>query len=136
MTSAALIAVLAGRGIRLSANGDKLRVEGPADLLTGDVYAVLVKRKPELMAVLTGKPAPSSIPGIVWDSRGGVRVADPPDLRTACMDAARRRGFPRIAPKLRPSDSVGPGEAAWAAFAAGALLGDVAEAGPTLEDMP
>jgi hypothetical protein len=54
MTAAALITDLARHEISLSVNGEKLRVEGPAELLTAELRALLAPRKPELMAVLTG----------------------------------------------------------------------------------
>jgi len=57
MTTAALIDDLAAQGKTLSIDGDKLRVEGPADLLTKDLRVLLMSRKPELLAVLAGTGA-------------------------------------------------------------------------------
>lgn len=53
MTAAELIADLDRRGIRLAANGDRLRVEGPLRLLDDGIRAELVAYKAELLAVLS-----------------------------------------------------------------------------------
>ena len=52
MTTAALIDDLAAQGIALSIDGDKLRVEGPADLLTDDLRATLMTGKAEILVTL------------------------------------------------------------------------------------
>ena len=55
------------------------------------------------------------MPGIVYDPAGGVRVADPPDLRRLLWRAGKRLGFPVV------------GREGWASFAATAPLADVAD---------
>jgi len=52
MTDTALIHDLARQGITLIAHGGRLRIRGPAALLTDDLRATLASRKPELLAVL------------------------------------------------------------------------------------
>jgi hypothetical protein len=52
-TAETLIRDLSARGVRLSRNGDKLRVEAPAGVLTPTLRAMLLEAKP---AILHGRP--------------------------------------------------------------------------------
>lgn len=51
MTPLALLLGLANRGIRLSANGDKLRVDAPSWVLTDELRAALVEHRDALLRV-------------------------------------------------------------------------------------
>ena len=68
-----LIAALKAQNICLSANGEKLRVEGPTALLTDELRIQLAKYKSELMALLAPKPR-----GCAWreDERGRLIYSD------------------------------------------------------------
>lgn len=56
MTAAALIHDLADAGIRLSRNGDKLRVEGRPGTITQELRLILTEHKTELLAALNDDP--------------------------------------------------------------------------------
>ena len=69
MSTTDLITSLTTQDIRLSAKGDKLRVEAPANLLSPDLLTLLTSRKAELLAVLAGDylnavvtPATAAVP--------------------------------------------------------------------------
>lgn len=57
MTTLDLLRHLIDAGILLRARGDKLRVEGPAELLTDHLRTLLAQRKAELLAILAGDGA-------------------------------------------------------------------------------
>jgi hypothetical protein len=50
MSAAALIRDLSARGVRLSRNGDHLRVEAPSGMLTPELRRMLTEAKPEILA--------------------------------------------------------------------------------------
>jgi hypothetical protein len=56
VTAAVLIRELVDAGIRLSRNGDRLRVEAPKGALTADLKAVLTEHKAELLDALSIDP--------------------------------------------------------------------------------
>ena len=56
MTAQSLLHDLTGQGVILSADGDRLNVEGPDIALTDDVLATLRERKAELLALLNRQP--------------------------------------------------------------------------------
>jgi hypothetical protein len=123
VTAPDLIDDLKSGGLILSANGDRLKVDAPAGTVTPALRATLAARKPELLAVLTGKPVASDTPGIAWDPRGGCRVATPPDLRALCSAAGWRLGFPAVSPDDCPG--VEAGHAAWSDFTENGAFEDV-----------
>ncbi len=53
-TAENLIRDLAGRGVRLTAHGDRLRVEAPAGTLTPELREMLAGAKPAILAALAG----------------------------------------------------------------------------------
>jgi tubulysin polyketide synthase-like protein len=57
MTTADLLSDLQARGIRLQANGDRLRVEAPTGVLTPKVRETLAARKAELLQLLAPDPS-------------------------------------------------------------------------------
>ena len=60
MTATDLIQDLRRRGLRLRPNGDKLRLEGPARLLTPDLRERLTHAKMEILAALKREAAPGA----------------------------------------------------------------------------
>jgi hypothetical protein len=56
MSAVTVIAALTGAGVRLWAEGDRLRYNGPAEILTDAKLAELTLLKPAIMAVLIGGP--------------------------------------------------------------------------------
>ena len=72
MSTAALLAELRARNIRVSADGDRLRFTGPKGALTADLQAQLAQSKAEILACLrqTG-PAPVQAPPITPLPRTG-----------------------------------------------------------------
>lgn len=130
-----LLTHLKALGVKLRVRGARLAYEGPAPVLTPSVLGELAAKKNELLAVLSGSPYPSTVPGIVHDARGGVRVAAPCDLRSLCFEQARRRGWPAVALVHHPAQALAAGEAAWARFTAFAPIGEVAEAALMLDDL-
>lgn len=52
-----IIQELHRQGIHLSVTGDRLRLKGPAHLLTAELRAAVSARKPELLAQLIGEMA-------------------------------------------------------------------------------
>jgi len=103
--------------------------------MTPQLLATLVACKGELMARLSGAAYPSTVSGIVHDPRGGVRVANPADLRTLCVEQAGRRGFPLVRLSMCSQQVVASCPTEWSAFAAGAGADEVAEALFLLDDM-
>jgi tubulysin polyketide synthase-like protein len=130
-----IIRELCDRGVRLTARADGLAYDAPAAVMTPQLLAALAACKGELMARLSGRPYPSTVPGIVHDPQGGVRVTNPADLRTLCVEQAGRRGFPAVLLSVCSQQVVSSSPAAWRAFAAGARLGEVAEALLVLDDI-
>lgn len=55
MTAQALIFDLATAGVILSADGDRLDIDGPDAVLTDDLLAMLKARKAELLDLLAGE---------------------------------------------------------------------------------
>lgn len=137
MTPAArqLIRELCNRGVTLTARADGLAYDAPAGAMTPQLLAALAACKGELMARLSGAPYRSTVPGVVHDSQGGVRVANPVDLRTLCMEQAGLRCFPLVRLSVCSEQEVPSCPAAWKAFAAGARVDEVAEALLVLDDM-
>jgi hypothetical protein len=72
-----ILRAAAAEGIRIRVDAGDLRLTAPPGLLTPEVVAFITSHKSALLALLTRKSVPSHVPGIVWDPRGGVRVADP-----------------------------------------------------------
>jgi|GEM_PF-2221049 len=72
MTILDLLAYLDRRGVILTADGDRLRIEAPAGAVTPAMRAALAERKGEILAALAEaaqpKPAPSEIVRIPLDS--------------------------------------------------------------------
>jgi hypothetical protein len=60
MTAADLIKDLRQRGLRLRPNGDKLRIEGPARLLTADLRERLTEAKADILAALKREAVPGA----------------------------------------------------------------------------
>lgn len=138
MTSDAhqLIAGLAALGVTLAADGDDgLAYDAPAGVLTSDLRAELVLRKPAVLAILTGHLTPSGVPGIVWSPLGGVCLTDPPDLRALCQEVAAAHGYPRLCLPHRPAEAVAAGREAWRAFVSTALVADLLFAMDALDDL-
>ncbi|MHB8763134.1 MAG: TubC N-terminal docking domain-related protein [Deferrisomatales bacterium] len=66
MTALALLRDIEAQGIRLEAQGDRLRVDAPAGALTPELRAALAEHKPELLRVLAagaGAPGPFTCDG-------------------------------------------------------------------------
>ncbi|MCE9590556.1 MAG: hypothetical protein K8S99_08535 [Planctomycetes bacterium] len=86
MTPVTLIAGLVAYGCHVEARGDNLRVEGPAELLTDGLKAVLTRCKPELMPLLADGGAaaaenagPDDLPGdwrCAWEERAAIMEFD------------------------------------------------------------
>ena len=55
MTADEVRATLAGRGVRLIADGDTLRWEAPAGVVTADVIGALREHKPALLGMLAAE---------------------------------------------------------------------------------
>ena len=132
MSAAALLAALQARGVRLTAVGDRLRVDAPAGVLTVADRAALAAYKAALLARLrrrchacrgtrwyvpradlpayqvcaTCHPPPAAAPGRPPLSARGAQV----------LAAARARRWPRL--PLWPHLAVAAGEAAWRTFCA------------------
>ena len=119
-----LVSELRRRGVTLEARGDRLAYRGPAAVLTPRVKDELLRHKPRLLAILSGRPVPSRTPGVVWDPRGGVRVEHPPDLRLWCLEQARLKGWPGVSLKDLARRDVPAGAEAWARFAREAPFGE------------
>jgi hypothetical protein len=130
-----LIGELCDRGVTLTARADGLAYDAPAGAMTPQLLATLAACKGELMARLSGAPYTSIVPGIVHDPRGGVRVANPADLRTLCAEQARLRGFPAVRLSVCSQQVAASCAAEWRTFAAGARVDEVAEALLLLDDM-
>jgi len=66
--SVAFLDALARWGVRVARDGDRLLVDGPEDVLTDDVVAIIMASKPELLALLDpmneapGRPTPPDAP--------------------------------------------------------------------------
>lgn len=115
---------LSSRGVRLTANGDRLRVKGPRDLITDELTTAVAGRKGELMAILCGHDFPSSIEGISWTPRGGV-VLDKdrrPDLRSMCATVISSAGYPSATFQGQPLFD----EPSWAGWIGTACINHVA----------
>jgi hypothetical protein len=54
MSATALLEDLTGRGVRLSANGDRLRVRAPVGVLSDADRGAIAEHKPALLALLGG----------------------------------------------------------------------------------
>lgn len=79
-------------GIKVTAEGDNLKLSAPPGVLTPEIVAFIASHKSALLALLTRKPVPSHVPGIVWDPRGGVRLADEHLVHMTKIDSAGPEG--------------------------------------------
>ncbi len=81
MTPDTLLESLRGRDIRLSANGDRLRVDAPRGRLTAELRDTLRQHKRELLALLRvpvgdGQITPNDLPvewRLEWEERAAIR---------------------------------------------------------------
>ncbi len=87
MTLLGLLAELEERNVKVFLAGDKLRLEAPAGTLTPKLKEALVKHKPELLALLSGKPAEETFwPGV----KSNVYRAQQPCLEAeGCLQLTR-----------------------------------------------
>lgn len=84
MTPHDLINDLTGRGVRLRAEGDKLKIDAPRGILTAEILEALSTHKPEILEVLTRprlgapvRPVPvrgGELTRCAWDNCGGELV--------------------------------------------------------------
>jgi hypothetical protein len=96
-TGPEIVAEFAARGIRLGAEGGKIRVTAPPGRMTPDLRDLLKGNKGPLLAALTGRPVPTATEGVCWHPTGGVALCDPErPARLAVWRYARRLGFPRV----------------------------------------
>ena len=122
MTGPEIVAWMRGRGVRVWAEDGKLRLSAPPGVVTAKMRERLTGSKGAIMAALTGEPQPTDTPGIVYDPAGGVRFANPPDLRGLLADRGEAMGWPVV------------GEARWLLFCGTAPLGQVADTLLFLDD--
>src|SRR4051794_9981733 len=113
MNPSPLIVELKERGIELVVRDGRLRARAQESLLTPKMRQVIADHGGPLLAVITGKPVPSNVPGIVWDPGGGVRT-EGCDLRALITKQAALlpRPFPRITLAHTDAD-IEPGAQAW-----------------------
>jgi hypothetical protein len=90
MGASDLLAELAGAGLSVRADGERLVIR-PASKLTDELRAALVAAKPELLALLTGPPRPYRL----TKAQGDAAHAEPRD------DAACARFVARVALFMR-----------------------------------
>ncbi len=104
-------------------------------MLTPEVLGVITTFKAPILAAVGGRPVPSAEPGVVWDPRGGVRCAEPTDLRSLALSraAALPRPFPRMDLAISGA-GVESGRKGWWAFCGTAPLDAVAEALLVMDD--
>lgn len=74
-----LLSYLRQLGVRVSLNGDKVRLEAPAGVLTPKMREIVLKHKPALMALLSGGSC-------MVELRPGVSVRIYPSRRS-CIEA-------------------------------------------------
>ncbi len=135
MSPATLIERLRSGGVELVVRDGKLRARAAEAVLTPGVRGLIADHRAQLLAALTGRPVPSSVPGIVWDPRGGVRTARVPDLKALALRLAGTlpRPFPRMSFEL--SDvGIEPGRQAWSSFCRTATNNVLAEVLMVLDD--
>jgi hypothetical protein len=76
MTGADLVAELRGRGVILSARGERLAYDAPSGVVTAEVLAALKAHKTEILATLSPKPVANTWRrdehGRLWFSDGTV----------------------------------------------------------------
>lgn len=73
---------------------------------------------------------------VIFDPRGGVRLAIPADLHAVCRASATARNYPRIELAVTRQEPIGPGPAAWREFLDGATIHEAGEAALLLDDAP
>ncbi len=86
MTPVQFLADLTAQSVRLAAEGDRLRVDAPPDVLTPEVLETLARHKATLLTLLRPArvppyafPWPDTVPGL------GTRKVVPFDLCSACQ---------------------------------------------------
>ena len=77
MRAAEVLAALRARGVIPAADGDRLRLDGPPDVLTDELLEVLAARKPYLLVELAAEVAG-------WCTCGEIGVRFDPVLRWVC----------------------------------------------------
>lgn len=81
----ALIEELTSRGVTLTLADGTLTVDAPAGVLTPGLVEILKARKPELIAVLSGRPVLAGR-GLFYLPGGGVALAERPSLSATDLE--------------------------------------------------
>jgi hypothetical protein len=110
MNPAALVRDLTARGVRFAVNGDRLRVSDPGEVVTPELVEELRAVKPEVMALVSRRPACVECGRIIAEEPTSWWGGDP--VHPDCGERAWRRAWQAVPAERRGDGDSDKGKAA------------------------